>query len=146
MSSNREDQRRSRVRLLQRYLLNPPMKLMAWAGLSPGNVLLETEGRRSGKLRRSVVGMHLEGDTGWVVAEHGRHAGYVCNLEANPEVRVRIGRVWRSAVARVLDDDDPQTRLASFSRWHQAAVRRFGTDLTTIRVDLSGDSDGGAPS
>jgi deazaflavin-dependent oxidoreductase (nitroreductase family) len=118
--------RRRRVRLLQRYLLNPPMKLMAWAGLLPGHVLIETRGRRTGKRRRNVVGMHLEGTTGWVVAEHGRHAGYVRNLAADPDVRVRIGRSWRPARAHVVDDDDPQTRLDTFGRHsHAAAVRRF---------------------
>ena len=122
---------------MQRYLLNPPMKLMAWAGLSPGNVLLETQGRRSGKRRRTVVGMRVDGDTGWVVAEHGRQAGYVRNLAARPDVRVRIGRAWRPARAHVVEDDDPQARLDSFGPSHQAAVRRFGTDLTTVRFDLT---------
>jgi deazaflavin-dependent oxidoreductase (nitroreductase family) len=114
------------------------MKLAAWAGFLPVHVLIETKGRRSGKRRRNVVGMHVEGDTGWVVAEHGRHAGYVRNLDADPRVRVRIGRRWRHARARIVDDDDPQARLETFAgRSHAAAVRRFGTDLTTLRFDLS---------
>ncbi len=129
--------RRRRIRLLQRYLLNPPVKLLAWAGLLPRHVLIETRGRRSGKQRRNVVGMHLEGSTGWVVAEQGRHAGYVRNLSADPTVRVRLRRRWRPAQARVLDDDDVEARLDAFrSRSHAAAVRRFGTELTTVRVDF----------
>jgi deazaflavin-dependent oxidoreductase (nitroreductase family) len=134
-----DDRRRRRIRLLQRYLLNPPVKLLAWVGLLPGHVLLESTGRRTGKKRRNVVGMKLEGDTGWVVAEHGRHAGYVRNLEADPQVRVRIRRRWRPALAEILDDDDPRARLETFGRRsHEAAVRRFGTELTTVRVDLTG--------
>ena len=114
------------------------MKLMTWLGLLPGNALVETTGRRSGKRRRTVVGIHLDGDTGWIVAEHGRHAGYVRNLEAHPEIRVRLGRTWRPARGRVIDDDDPHARLETFGRRsHAAAVRRFGTDLTTVRVDFS---------
>jgi deazaflavin-dependent oxidoreductase (nitroreductase family) len=132
-----DQQRRARTRLLQRYLLNPPVKAATWLGLAPGYVLVETTGRRSGKRRRNVVGMHVEGDTGWVVAEQGRHAGYVANLMANPEVRVRHRGRWRPARAEVLEADDPQARLDGFGRRsHAAAVRRFGTDLTTVRFDL----------
>lgn len=127
--------KRRRVRLLQRYFLNPPIKLLTWAGLLPGHGLIETHGRRSGKRRRNVVGLHLEGDTAWIVAEHGRHAGYVSNLEADRHVRVRIGRRWRPAEAHIVVDDDPKARLDQFGRRsHAAAVRRFGTELTTVRL------------
>ena len=70
------------------------------------------------------------------MAEQGRHAGYVRNLAADPEVRVRRGRKWRRARARVVDDDDVEARLGAFGRSHAAAVRRFGTDLTTVRFDF----------
>jgi deazaflavin-dependent oxidoreductase (nitroreductase family) len=132
------DRKRNRVRVLQRYVLNPPMKMLAWAGLFPGHVLLETRGRRSGKPRRNVVGLHVVGGVGWIVAEQGHHAGYVRNLEHEPDVRVRIGRRWQGAQARVIDDDDPQARLDSFGRRsYAAAVRRFGTDLTTVRLEFA---------
>jgi deazaflavin-dependent oxidoreductase (nitroreductase family) len=129
--------KRKRTRLLQRYVLNPPVKLAVWTGLIPGYALVETVGRRSGKRRRNVVGMRVEGDTGWVVAEQGRHAGYVANLMATPGVRVRLHGKWRRARAHVLVDDDAEARLAGFSKSHAATVRRFGTDLTTIRFDLA---------
>ncbi len=128
--------KRRRVRSVQRYLLNPPMKLRAWLGLSRVQVLLETKGRRSGRARRTVVGLHREGTRGWIVAEQGRHAAYVRNLEAEPSVRVRLGRRWVTGRARVLDDDDVDERLADFPAAHRAAVRRFGTDLVTIQIDL----------
>ena len=129
--------KRKRIRTVQRYLLNPPVKLAVWTGLIPGYALVETTGRRSGKRRRNVVGMHVDGSTGWVVAEQGRHAGYVNNLEADPEVRVRLRGHWRPAHAEIVDDDDPEARLAQFSKSHAATVRRFGTELTTVRFDLS---------
>ena len=126
-----------RIRWVQRYLVNPPAKAAVWCGLVPGFVLVEPTGRRSGKRRLNVVGMKVEGDTGWVIAEYGRHAGYVNNLEANPDVRVRMHRQWRDARAQILDDDDPQARLDSFHRRsHEAAVRQFGTDLLTIQFEL----------
>ena len=134
VTENGLKQRRRRVRWLQRYLLNPPMKALTWVGLSPGHVLLETQGRRTGKRRRNVVGMKIADDIGWVVAEQGHHAGWVRNIEAHPNVVVRVGRRWRPADAKIVDDDDPQVRLDTFERRsHAAAVRRFGTDLTTVR-------------
>ena len=130
--------KRKRVRWLQRYLLNPPMKVATWLGLFPGHVLIETKGRRSGKRRRNVVGLDVDGNVGWIVAEQGRHAGYMHNIDADPHVRVRIGRHWRDARAEIRDDDDPEARLDAFAqRSHQAAVRRFGTDLTSVRVELA---------
>ena len=140
--SDRGARKRKRVRLLQRYLLNPPAKLLVWAGLLPGHVLIETKGRRTGKRRRTIVGMHIDGDTGWVVAEQGRHAGYVRNLDDDPDLRVRRGRAWHRARAQVVDDDDPQARLKTFGRRsHAAAVRRLGTELATVRFDFSGIDD-----
>lgn len=125
------------MRVLQRYVFNPPMKLLVWVGFMPGHVLIETHGRRTGKRRTTVVGMRIEEATGWLVAEQGRHAGYVRNLQAEPAVRVRVSRRWRRARAHVVPDDDPQARLDTFGRRsHSAAVRRFGTDLTTVRVDF----------
>lgn len=130
--------RRRRIRWVQRWILNPPMKAATWLGLVPGHVLLETTGRRSGRRRRNVVGMHRDGDVGWVVAEQGRHAGYVRNLEADPRVRVRIRRRWCRGHATILDGDDPHARLESFGMAsHAAAVRRFGTALLTVRVDIT---------
>ena len=65
------------------------------------------------------------------------HAGYVANLMATPGVRVRRRGRWHHARAHVLMEDDPEARLASFSKSHAATVRRFGTDLTTIRFDFA---------
>jgi deazaflavin-dependent oxidoreductase (nitroreductase family) len=132
-----DDRKHRWVRRLQRYLVNPPMKAVTWLGLVPGQVLVETTGRRSGRRRRNVVGMHVEGGTGWVVAEHGRRAGYVNNIEARPDVRVRRSRRWVPARAEIVPDDDTAARLEAFGRpSHAAMVRRMGTDLLTLRFHL----------
>src|SRR4051794_41636751 len=129
--------RRRRVVAFQRYVLNPPMKAAVWLGLVSGHMLVETVGRGSGKRRRTVVGCHVDGDTVWVVAEQGRHAGYVRNIEAHPQVRLRLHRRWVPAVGSVLDGDDPGARLdAHFDPKHAALVRRAGTELLTVRFDL----------
>jgi deazaflavin-dependent oxidoreductase (nitroreductase family) len=129
--------RRRRTLRVQKYVLNPPTKLAVHLGLVPGHAVVETVGRKSGKRRRTVVGVHEEGDTLWVVAEQGRHAGYVRNAEADPHVRVRLHRRWRPATVHILDDDDPVARVESFGRdRHAKLVQTAGTSLLTLRLDL----------
>lgn len=129
--------KRQVVRAVQRYLLNPPAKAVVWSGLVPGYALIETVGRRTGRRRRTVVGVNRARDHVWIVAEHGRHAGYVRNLEAEPRVRLRLRGRWVDGVAHVDDEDDAQRRLDDFRQpGHAQVVRRVGTDLLSIRVDL----------
>jgi len=128
------------VRLLQKYVINPPLKAAFTLGLAPPSyALIETIGRKSGNRWRNPVGNGLDGDgaTFWIVAEHGHQAGYVRNIAADPHVRVKIGRHWRAGVAVILDEDDPRARLRAIGkRVNAAVVRAMGTNLLTIRVDL----------
>ena len=118
-------------------LFNPLVKTAARAGVPlPGIAILETTGRRSGVPRRTPVGKAVDGDTLWIVAEHGRRAAYVRNIEADPRVRVKLGRRWRSGRARTLPDDDPIARQRTMPRSNALVVRLMGSDLLTVRVDL----------
>ena len=133
------ERKRRRVRRVQRYLVNPLVKPLARWGLVRNYVLLETTGRKSGRPRRTVVGVHPDpGDDTvlWIVAEHGRHAFYVRNLEADPAVRVCRRRRWHPARAEIVDGDDPEARLATSDKTLASAIRRFGTDLLSIRLEL----------
>jgi deazaflavin-dependent oxidoreductase (nitroreductase family) len=138
MTGDSSQRKRRTVRFLQRYLLNPPAKLAVRMGFVPGYVLVESTGRRTGKRRHTVVGMHVENSTGWVVAEFGSHAGYVLNIQTNPTVRVCVRGKWRMARAEVIPDDDAEARLDRFGRSiHASTVRRFGTDLRSVRFDFA---------
>jgi deazaflavin-dependent oxidoreductase (nitroreductase family) len=139
--------KRQIVHLLQKYLLNPPITLLFAMGIAPpGYALLETIGRKSGKPRRTPVGRGLVGEQFWIVAEHGSKAGYVRNIIANPRVRVKLRAGlrarWRTGKACVLPDDDPRERQRWLRRHipssitNTAAVRFFGTQLLTVRIDL----------
>jgi deazaflavin-dependent oxidoreductase (nitroreductase family) len=127
-------------------LLNPFMKAAARAGLPlPGLVILETTGRKTGRPRRTPVGKALEGDTLWVLAEH-RRGGYVRNIEANPRVRVRIGRTWRDGTARVLLDDDVRERARRMpNRTNTRVVLLMASEPVTVRVDLDPAAGAAAP-
>jgi deazaflavin-dependent oxidoreductase (nitroreductase family) len=100
-------------------------------------VILETTGRRSGLPRRTPVGKAIVGDTLWVVAEHGRRAAYVRNIEADPRVRVKVGSRWRGGTARPLPDDDWRERQRRMpNKLNSASVRVMASDPLTVRIDL----------
>ncbi len=44
---------------------------------------------------------------------------------------------WRNGTAHPLPDDDPIARLATLPRMNSAIVRALGTNLLTIRIDLT---------
>lgn len=132
------DRKRRLVTALQVRVFNPPIRWLAARGLAPNVALLETTGRRSGQPRSTPVtnGLRRGTDEFWLVAEHGRKAAYVRNIEVDPRVRVRIGRRWRTGTAHVLPDDDPIARQRTLPRLHSATVRAMGSELVTIRIDL----------
>ena len=123
---------------LSTKLFNPIVKAAVNLGIPPPWVMiLKTVGRKSGQPRRTPVGKAIEGDTLWIVAEHGRKAGYVRNIEANPRVRVKVGRRWREGTAKAMPEDDARERQRKIpNRMNSAVVRAMGSDLLTVRVDL----------
>ena len=136
MTRRRLDKRRVTT-ALGKYLFNPLVRAAVERGLVRGWAVLETTGRKSGQPRRTPVGNGLDGDTFWIVAEHGRRANYVRNIEANPRVRVNVGGRWRTGVAHVLPDDDPRERQRRMpNRLNSAMVRVMASELLTVRVDL----------
>ena len=124
------------VRGFQKRVLNPTVSALVRRGVVSGWALLETRGRRTGLPRTTPVGNGLSGDTFWLVAEFGRRASFVRNIQADPRVRVCVRGVWRSGTAHILEDDDARARLRTLPRLNSAAVRAAGTDLLTIRIDL----------
>src|SRR4051794_34004537 len=116
-------------------LVNPVVKAASERGIAlPGLVILETIGRKSGEPRRTPVGRAIEGDTLWVVTEHGHRANYVRNIKANPRVRVKVGRKWRSATAHLLLDDPHERQRRIPNKMNSAAVRLMGSELLTVRI------------
>ncbi|MEU3015695.1 nitroreductase/quinone reductase family protein [Nocardia asteroides] len=104
----------------------------------PGHQLLETTGRVSGQPRTTPIGGRRVGDEFWLVSEFGERSQYVRNIQADNRVRVRLRGRWHTGVAHLLPEDDPRARLRALPRYNSAAVRAVGTDLLTIRIDLTG--------
>jgi deazaflavin-dependent oxidoreductase (nitroreductase family) len=132
---------------LQKRVVNPVV-LLAWqVGLpTAGDALLETTGRHTGRPRRTPVCDGLDGDTFWVVAQRGRRADWVQNLQANPRVRVKVrtssGVGWRAGTAHIVPGDDPRERHRRIGCGNLArrlcvpASAAMGTDPLTVRIDL----------
>jgi deazaflavin-dependent oxidoreductase (nitroreductase family) len=132
------ERKRKIVTALQVRVLNPPIRALAARGLVPGVALLETTGRKSGEPRRTPVsnGLDRATNTFWIVAEMGRRAAYVRNIEADPRVRVRVRGRWHAGTAEVLAGEDPRARLRSINRLNALGVKALGCDLLVIRIQL----------
>ncbi|MFD3474573.1 MULTISPECIES: nitroreductase/quinone reductase family protein [unclassified Streptomyces] len=134
MSRYREFKFRA-VTSFQRRIGNPLLSRL------PGQILLETTGRTSGLPRRTPVGGRLVGREFWWVSEYGDKSQYVRNIQADPKIRVRIKGRWHTGTAHLLPDDDARARLKRLPRYNSAAVRTLGTNLLTLRADLTDLTD-----
>jgi deazaflavin-dependent oxidoreductase (nitroreductase family) len=103
--------------LLGRYTLNPLIRGIFKLGLTPPRTaLVETIGRRSHQPRVVPVNYVRDGQTIWLIAQHGEHAAWVRNFQAHPRIRVRLGRTWHTATATLRSEDDVRARIRTFAR------------------------------
>lgn len=126
-----DDVRDRITKLFQKNVANRVTRLL------PFQTLLETTGRKSGQPRRTPLGGSRVGNEFWFVSEFGENSQYIKNIKANPNVRVRLNGRWHNGVAHLMPDDDPHERLRSLPQFNSMGVRTFGTNLLTVRVDLT---------
>jgi len=141
--TDRPTKRRIEI-FLGRYTANPMVRVMFKLGVTPpGLALIETIGRRSGAVRHTPVSCYAAEGSLWLIAQHGAHAGWVCNFQEKPAVRVRLGRRWVDGTAHLLPDDDVKARIDTFSstksgRFVNAAMfRALESQPVTVRVDVA---------
>jgi deazaflavin-dependent oxidoreductase (nitroreductase family) len=126
----RQLRRRSRHRIFWR-IVNPPTRPLA--GLAPWWVLLETRGRRTGLPRRTPLARGpVEGDLIWLAAVHGLHASWVRNLQAHPEVRIKLSGRWHIAQATVEPFDENIAR--QFNLYARTGPATLGIHPALVRV------------
>jgi deazaflavin-dependent oxidoreductase (nitroreductase family) len=138
--------RKYRIVTRLEWINNRLTRLALRQGLAPkAFALLETTGRRSGRLRHTPVGNGLIDDTFWLVAAHGEQADYVRNLLAQPRVRVKIRGRWRTGTAQVVPEDDVAARSRTVPyQWDAALGRLMATTPITIDIDIDdADADAG---
>jgi deazaflavin-dependent oxidoreductase (nitroreductase family) len=112
-------------------IANPPTRLVA--GLAPWWVLIETTGNRTGRRRRTPLASGPRDDGGmWLIAAHGRHAGWVRNLEASSAVRIKHRGRWRNGTATAHSMDAMQ--LSRFNAYARSGPKLIGMDPLLVRV------------
>ena len=139
----RATQRRFEI-LFGRFVLNPMVRGLFRLGVSPPlTALIETTGRKTGRVRHTPVNYARDGQTLWVIAQHGRHAGWVLNLEAEPRIRARLGphvahaatRSWSTTTTRA-----PAVRTFARNPLARAMIastlRALETAPVSLRIDL----------
>lgn len=92
---------------IQEYIETDGKKGHNWRGTT--TLLLTTQGRKSGKWRRTALIYGNDGVDYVVVASrggHDDHPAWYLNLEANPEVRVQVGAEKFTAQARTATPEE----------------------------------------
>lgn len=130
---------------LMRALLRAPTGLyrvgLGWL-LGTRFLYIVHRGRRTGKLRRTVVEVvrfDRDGPEASVIAGWGPSTQWYRNLEAGPAEEVRVGRHrWRHPAQRFLDRRERAGLLASHARSYPRAARGLGRAFGVS--DLSDDA------
>ncbi len=128
------------------FFRGPLLAYRVGLGAMVGNwLLLTTVGRRSGRPHRVVVDVFdydSATDTYYVGSAYGVNADWYRNLEANPDVRVQVGRRSFAAQASILDDERAsELVLKSWrkqGRWRRL-YERAAYRLVGLRVDTDED-------
>jgi deazaflavin-dependent oxidoreductase (nitroreductase family) len=105
------------------------------AGIAPWWVVLETTGRKSGRPRRAPLARGpVEDGVAWLIAVHGAHSGFAHNIQASPEVRLKLRGRWHSGHAS-LEPMDPAV-VRRFSAYGRMGPRTVGMDPALVRIEL----------
>ena len=104
-------------------------------------LLLTTTGRKSGRPRVTPLVFEQQGETILVASARGASADWICNIQANPRVRVRVGRREFQGLAEVTTDaekiaDYIERQIKRNPKAFGAILRAEGLPFTPSRADL----------
>jgi deazaflavin-dependent oxidoreductase (nitroreductase family) len=139
----------SLTRAVQRFgrvTVNPIVLALVRSGRSiPGvsrkSVLsLETVGRKTGRRRVTPMGYtRVDGDTVWVVSEHGDRSDWFRNARKAGTVVVHAGDRRRRATVRLLPDEDPKAVLKRMSPMVALANRALWDRPAVVEIRFESD-------
>ena len=81
-----------------------------------GYALLTTRGRRSGRQRTACVRAVVSGRRAIIVATGGRTCDWLLNIEAEPDVSVRLGAATLAGRGRLATDEETGDLTEAFCR------------------------------
>lgn len=70
----------------------------------------------------------------WLIAVHGRHAGFAHNIAAEPRVRVKFKGRWHDARAMLVPIDEAV--ISKFSRYARLGPKTLGLDSMLVKLLL----------
>ena len=103
----------------------------------PEFLYLTTTGRRSGRPREIEIWFTQVDGRYYVIAEQGKRAHWLRNIQAEPLVRVRVGEAIVAAAARVVDPTAEPELLAAV-QGRSCAKYGWGDGLIVELVPLAG--------
>ncbi len=121
---------------LQRFwrLFNPLARV--FAGFVPWWILVETVGNKTGRRRRTPLASGpFSSSEALILAVQGEHSGWIRNLQADPQIRIRRHGRWHSGRAS-LHPVDPAD-VARFSAYARFGLKLAGQDPLLVRVALT---------
>lgn len=130
--------------LVRAFLHAPTLLYRAHLGWLLGSRFLYMlhRGRRSGRLRRTVVEVvHFDhrAEEAAVVAGWGPHTQWYLNLESAPAEEVRVGRRrWRAPRQRFLDESERAALLTGYVREHPRAAKGLARAFGIASLDAEG--------
>jgi deazaflavin-dependent oxidoreductase (nitroreductase family) len=110
------------------------------AGLAPWWVVLETTGRQTGRPRRVPLAQGpRSGNKTWLIAVHGRRAGFAHNISASPAVRLKMGGRWYRGTATLVPLDPAIVRR--FNTYARLGPRTLGIDPAMVAIELRSEGE-----
>jgi deazaflavin-dependent oxidoreductase (nitroreductase family) len=99
---------------------------------------LTTTGRLSGRTQTIELWFAAYHDTVYMLSSRGADADWVRNIDRDPEVELRIGRVSRLGHARRITepDEDVRARRLVVCKYQPHASAAWGAKALALAVDL----------
>ncbi len=131
-------------RAVGRYVANPAVRTLNRLGIRTALATeLETIGRKTGVRRAVPVSAQFDSTGAWVISQHGTRSGWGLNVTANPNVRLRQGKRWRTGLAAFAPDADVVARGKSFGHGPvtaalaSATVRALQSTPISVRITFT---------
>lgn len=131
-------------RAVGRYVANPLVSALTRIGITTSLATeLETVGRKTGLKRIVPVSASFDDTGAWVISQHGTRSGWAINVGADPTVRIRQGKQWRSGTAEFVFDDDVPDRVRTFApnpmfaSLTAASFRALQSDPVSVRITFT---------
>lgn len=119
------------LRLVMRFPIFLYRLNLGWL-LGKRFLLLEHRGRKSGIIRKTVIEVvnHDAQNGSYIVAAAwGKQSDWYKNIQADPNVTIRVGTKRFPAFSRMLSADDAARHLNVYARRHPVAFRQLGSLL-----------------